>query len=499
MSSQNKSKNLIKLALVATTLTANIAPIITVAIPSAQAVSVTAKRADDFIDSVCVNTKLSYDPTPYVKQFNTVKQKLIEMGVRHIRDGGTTRDWVFDRYKELAAEGIKTNYVMTPNSGVAPNSSYWVKGDYFQIRDLIKNKIGTDVIDSVEIANEIDLNYSQLYWRNSSEPLNNNPASSLYWVKYITSLTKDTWNTLKSDPATKHIKVIGPSLGITYDRKAKSPLPDLSAVVDWGNFHPYPFAGNPYTSPTAYGTLNKYYYDGNFPSIVVDEVPIAFDLYSPPFGSKPMAATETGYFTNTNRIKGIDETVHGKYMPRLFLEYFRKGIARTCSYEFMDSRTSSPTSTGAEGHFGLLRNDLTPKPAYTAVKNLIARLQDAGSNAKTFTPGALDYTLTVTPQGDYTRTKYVHSLLLQKSTKLYYLVLWHEISNNDITVKPARVVANIPTMPTTITVNTPLSKSVVMVSTFDDKGNRTETARSMNNNTLTVGVTDKVTIVKITP
>ncbi len=493
MRSQKKLNKLIKLALVATTLTAsNIAPIVAGAIPSAQAVSVTAQRADSFVDSICVNTHLGYDDTPYVSQYNTVKQKLVELGVRHIRDGDT-KGFVIDRFKELAAAGIKTTYIMNPTAGVAPNSSYWVKGDYYQINDFIKNRVGTNVIDAVEVGNEIDLNYNDYYWSNNDNArLNDDPNSSLYWVSYIRSLTKDTWDAIKSDPATAGIKVIGPSLGRTYDYGNKSPLGDLSNVVDWGNFHPYPFGGNPFNYPFAYDTLAKYYSDGNFPSVNMDESPYAFDVYASPFGSKPMAATETGYYT-TSAYKGISEKVHGKYMPRLFLEYFRKGVARTCSYEFLNEWNQSDNS---EANYGLLRNDMSAKPAYTALKNLIVRLGDSATNAKTFTPTALDYTLTVTPPNDYNRTQYVHSLLLQKATGVFYLVLWHEISNNDITTTPTRTI-DPPAMPTKVTLNTPIRSA--MHSIWDDAGNRTEKSIAISNKTISVNVTDKVTILKLTP
>ncbi len=203
-------------------------------------------------------------------------------------------------------------------------------------------------------------------------------------------------------------------------------------------------------------------------------------------------STETGYFT-TNTDKGISETVHGKYMPRLFLEYFRKGIARTCSYEFLDQWNQSDNP---EANFGLLRNDLTPKPAYTALKNLIVRLGDPAPNAKTFTPTALDYTLTVTPPKNYNRTQFVHSLLLQKASGIFYLVLWHEISNSDITTTPTRTIEP-PAMSTKITLNTPISYA--KQSTWDDAGNRTEKQAAISNKTISINVTDKVTILKLTP
>jgi hypothetical protein len=484
MRSLKKLNQLVKL-----TLTTSI---IASTIPSAQAAPVTAQRADAFIDSICVNTHFTYLNTPYGSQYNTTKQKLAELGVRHIREGGTGTSYAA-KLKELAALGIKTTYVMNPLNGVAPNSSYWVEGKYYQINDLIKNHIGTNVIDAVEIANEIDLNYSKFYWhKGDTDKLNNTSTSPLYWVNYIRSLTKDTWNAIKSDPATAGIKVIGPSLGGSYDYGRKSPLGDLSNVVDWGNFHPYPFGGNPYNDPFAYGTLDKYYWYGNFPSIQIDEYPLDFDVLGVPYGKKPMSATETGYFT-TNTSRGISEKVHGRYMPRVFLEFFRKGIVRTCSYEFLDEWNQS---TNPEANFGLLRSNMSAKPAYTALKNVIARLQDPGESAKTFTPEALDYTLIVTPPSGYNRTQYVHSLLLQKTNGSFYLVLWHEISNSDNSVTPTRIV-DPPTMPTKVNLNTPISSASIF--TLDDAGNKTEADIVISNKTISVGVTDKVMILKLTP
>ena len=91
----------------------------------------------------------------------------------------------------------------------------------------------------------------------------------------------------------------------------------------------------------------------------------------------------------------MSEAAHAKYMPRLFCEYFRKGIARAYSYEFIDE-FEDKALTNREAHFGLLRRDGTPKPAYTAVKNLIAVLQEKGVPTG-FKPDVLNYRLQISP------------------------------------------------------------------------------------------------------
>jgi len=487
--SKQLSPRLIHFTLFAATLiSTTVAPILNGLIPAAEATPETAKSADSFVDSMVVNLHLQYYNTPY-GNYSNVKQKLVALGIRHIRDGGSSDDFI-TKIKDLAASGIKTNYLLSPAAGVAPNSSYWVQPPGYTINDFVKNKVGSNAIDSVEILNEIDLFYYNYTWHpNDTDNVNNDPNSPLYWKPYVESITKDTWTALKSDPATADIKVIGPSLGLTYYYGSPSPLDDLSGYVDFGNFHPYPGGGNSFNYPFSYDTIDKYYWQGNFPSVNIDEYPFAFDIYAPPFGSKSMWATETGYHTSA-ATKGISEKMQGKYMPRIFLEYFRLGIARTFSYELIDE---SVDSNNPEANYGLLHNDLTPKPAYTALKNLIQVLKNQGSS---FTPGSLDYTLTFNSPAGYERTQYVHHLLLQKRSGIFYLVLWHEISDGDISNTPVREISP-PAIPTTLMFNQAISKASVY--SLNDSGNMSKAVAAISNNTLNLNVTDKVTIVEIKP
>jgi hypothetical protein len=135
-----------------------------------------------------------------------------------------------------------------------------------------------------------------------------------------------------------------------------------------------------------------------------------------------MVATETGYFTG-DAARSISLETQAKYIPRLLAEYFRHGIAKTYLYDFIDDGTDPANS---EDNYGLITYGLTPKPAYRALRSLLALLKDRGPS---FAPVPLQYTLTVQTKGSYTRINYVHDLLLQKSNGTYYLLLWHEISS----------------------------------------------------------------------
>ena len=273
----------------------------------------TARTTESFVDSIGVCTHWSYGDTPYGFEYAKVKKALVDSGIRHIRDG------FHGHIDELARLGIQSTVVAEPDAG-SPT----------QLRDKIKavnQKV--QAVDAVEGPNEPDL-----FWVK-----NKKTYQGKGFPEGVLLFQKDLYTTLKSDPATKNVTVIGPALGKTYDPGGGSPSPFTSGLltdsVDWGNFHPYP-GGNPFSVPFSYGTLSKYYWSGTFPSANLDEFPYALNTYRPAFAPKPMCATETGYSTYYD---GQSEFVHAKYMPRLFAEYFRLGISAPIR---MSSSTSSP-------------------------------------------------------------------------------------------------------------------------------------------------------------
>jgi hypothetical protein len=402
------------------------------ALSTAAVATETARSTESFVDSIGVCTHWGYSDTPYGYAYDKVKQALVASGIRHLRDGFHTH------IEELAGLGVQTTVVAEPDSASPA-----------ELRDKIKaanrKLIG---VDAVEGPNEPDLFWVQ----------NKKTYQGKGFPEGVVQFQKDLYATLKADPATAKLTVIGPSLGKTYDPGGGSPNPLakglLTDSVDWGNFHPYP-GGNPFSVPFPYGTLEKYYWFGTFPSANLDEFPYALNTYSPPFAPKPMCATETGYSTFRD---GQSEAVQAKYMPRLFAEYFRLGMRRAYAYEFIDE-FADPAGTNREAHFGLLRRDLTPKPAYNALRNLIQILAEPGgeqNSRQNFKPSTLDFKLDVKPAGEYNKTQFVHHLLLQKSNGDFYLLLWHEISNEDASAHPHRQIAP-PDMPVTVTVNTHLN------------------------------------------
>lgn len=445
-----------------------------------------ARRAYEFTDSVGVCTHWGYPDTPYGSRFGELKDLLVQSGIRHVRDG------LHARLHDLAHVGIHTTVVMEP------------KGADVTMAQLVEElrAFNTDgvmpPVEAVEGPNEPELFWSRYHpdgYKGQGFP--EGPIAFL----------KDLHAAIKADPDLRHITVLGIALGTTLTpAHPDNPLGnhgELADHVDWGNFHPYP-SGNAFNYPMPYDTIQRYYWDSTFPSLPIEgwkDVVTPWSIYhQAPYAPRPMAATETGYSTLAN---GIPESVVGKYIPRLFLEFFRKGIQRTFVYELVDE-WDDPANR--EANFGLLRHDLSPKPSFTALRNLLRLLQDGPTS---FEPGTVEMDLVVQPVtvkastvrangGDvdvvYDRVEYVRHMVLAKSTGERFIILWHDISNADHSSQPP-VELTPPDMPAVLTVRG--SYQGVRIHRFTEAGEvETSTSPSL---TLNLLVPDRPLVVELVP
>jgi hypothetical protein len=354
---------------------------------AAQAEWYAAREADAFVDSVGVNTHLHYQGTPYDYAFDTViKPKLLASGIRHVRDGAYTyrgvgaQSFYYQRCRQLAAAGIRFDLL------TAIQTAATAATDYGKLPEVERWCAGA--VESFEGANEPDVQSI--------------PPGYPDWVTQTVQGQRALYAAVTSSPQTAGVAVLGPS--VTWWPDA---VGDLSANLDYGTWHPYPGGTCP-TCGDVYGqTLDTF-----------------LPAYSAPSGGKPMVASESGYNNAVNAAGGghrpVSELAAGAYLPRLLLEYFNHGIARTYLYELIDVR-ADPAADQPDANFGLLRNDGSEKPAYRAVQSLLWLLDDPGPS---FAPQALDYTLS----GD---TDSVHQTLLQKRDGRFFLALWLERSSYD--------------------------------------------------------------------
>lgn len=325
------------------------------------------RAADAFVHSIGVNTHLGYSDTIYRRYDDVIRPRLAELGVRQIRDGlRADRKDVIRKLNDLATLGIRSDLLLAPEEAVG----------------IVKAARAS--VLAVEGQNEPDTHPD---W----EPNARARQSAIY-------------RAVKGDPETAAIPVL--VSGMANTRDAPGRLGPLVDALDLGNTHCYPGGLAPAGSGGWGISLTR-----------------ALDEAHKVCGTKPLVATETGYHNRTAERghPGVSETATAKYIPRLLLEYFDRGIVRTYLYEFADER-SDPEMKDMEQHFGLIRVDGAPKPAFVTLRNLIAVLRDPGP---AFAPNDFAFTL----EGD---TKDMRHLLLARRDGAFDLAVWLEVPSYDV-------------------------------------------------------------------
>ena len=214
--------------------------------------------------------------------------------------------------------------------------------------------------------------------------------------------------------------------------------------------------------------------DSNTPPHYYGSLDYDFDMSAIIGPGTPIVQTETGYVVNNTVSQNvISEATEAVYEPRLLLHSWNKGIKRTYIYELMED----PSSTAG---IGLLRSDMTPRPAFTAISSLMSLLADSSGS---FPLQTLNYTLTGNTTG-------VETTLLQKKDGSFWLALWLNGSIWDVNALKAT-----PLAPQTATLAILDGHTVHNAWTFDNTGNAT--SQVLSSMTLTFPVTSTITLLKI--
>ena len=427
-------------------LTFGIAALIWVitAIPRITSQGVPAISADSFVESIGVNAHWS-DPDVYTHNYTGLKAKLGESGIRYVRDGTHQANYTTanDLYHSF---GIRTNVV----TGRRPTSPYPAPLDPSKI-DLELNEIKTNAliaVASLEAPNEYDLEH----------------GSDTDWVRTIQNFSSLLYIKVKADESLRHLPVIGPSL---TSEPAYEAVGNLDQYIDYANLHLYQWRrwpGNNGSGDSGYGSITWF----------LDHQA----RHQSPSG-KPVQATEAGY-NNLILKGGISEEAEGKYTIRMFAEFFRRGIVRTFKYELVNE----DNKRGTEGIYGLLRGDLSEKPAFRAVKNLITILTDKGPD---FVPGTLDYLL----NGSINNTR---QILLQKRNYDFYLIVWLEVPSWDMTTS---IDLYPPPQEVVFTLANIYNISSATLYAFNNSADVDTSVLSITNSQVKLNVTDKISILKL--
>jgi hypothetical protein len=331
----------------------------------------TPVSANTIAESVGVNIHLHYSDTVY-GNFPLIRSLLIDMGVRHTRDGLVDSSWsqYYQRHIELGRLGIKCLFITSPSQSNALLTSW--------------PKRVPGAFEGYEAPNEYDL------------------SADHNWAATLNSFVPRLYSAVKSNPATASFPVVGPSLTQTA---SYAQVAGLQRYVDFDNMHNYFGGRNPGTPGWGEGGYGSITYDINNEQLA--------------WPGKPIMTTETGYITDTANSQGIPEPVEAKYAPRVILEQALHGIVRTYFYELIDEGTPNAANTVP---YGLARTDGSHKPAFTALKNLIAMLADPGPEDL---PPNLDFSMVGGSSN-------VHHLLMAKRDGSYYLAFWLEEQDYDV-------------------------------------------------------------------
>ena len=378
-----------------------------------------------FTDSVGVNLHLAFAGTIYQTQFPQIMQSMVALGITHYRDGLNqyAQPFQYQNAEALGKAGMKADWLMDiHNSASIINSAY---------------ANAPDTTAGFEGPNEDDADV----------------GSNLSTFMQLLS------QTVQGNPATAAMPIIGPSFVQVSSFATQG---SLSTLINSGNMHDYFGAFNPETGP--YG--GAFYNCGGYGSIR-----FSICLAQMLGVGEPTTSTETGYQSGT----GLSDAIIGRYELRTLFEGLSLGVPRTYIYEMIDD---------ASGNWGLLTANFSPRPAYTAIQNVLALLNDV----KFSQPGKLNYSLAG-------QTQNVNQVLLQKSNGTFYLAIWLAVPSADPS-NPSTTY-NVAPQNVTLTTNTPIVSTTTYV--LDDGGNMTSTTGELTNGSMPVLVTDRITLVALSP
>lgn len=348
---------------------------------------VQAGKADDVVESFGAATHFAWGDSVYTTKFAGIRDAMQELGIRYYRSDASNLNSQYQKIQSLNGIGMKgvfevQEYVAGYHSQLKAGTAAGI------LNELVAQ--GTAGIYAVEGPNEYDHSHRAT------------------WASELRAYQTEIYNHVKANPAKfGNILVSGPSLVTGASSPASSnALGNISNLVDIGTHHHYECCGRPIDDSTAadHALLSN----GNY-------------------GGKPILYTETGVCTNrgaggNSTAMCVSKRAQAKYILRSFLDKYRINPRnKSFVYEFIDQGT---TNGNAAWEWGIVENNLTRKPAFYALKNLIAILEDKGNT--NFTPGRLSYEVT----GGNANLRQV---LVQKKDGRYYLMLWQVTSSFNAT------------------------------------------------------------------
>ncbi|MCI0466045.1 MAG: glycosyl hydrolase [Beijerinckiaceae bacterium] len=359
-----------------------------------------AVRANDFLNSIGVNTHISHgiDHPPLVIP------ALKYLGIRNIRDGGNRIPELIGIYQ---ATGAKV--CLLPWNG---NVDWSIK--------KLEKLAAAGALLAAEGPNEPN-NFPVTYLGQKSGY--DTTFLPVAWFQ------RDLYSAVKSHPYLRNYPVFHSSEAggaepdnvglqfLTIPNGAGTTMPAGTKYADYANVHNYIIA-NGFTKPVnnnAWGAAapgaSEGPYDGLYweYSVTWHKRFAGYSLSQLPGVRR--VSTETGWFTKGTY--AITEDQQGKLYLNVYLAQYKRGWSYTFIYMLRDDVY--------QGYWGFVRPDYAPKLSGIYLHNFTTILADKGS----IPPEALNYSIPGQPAT-------VHDLLLQKSNRAFELAVWNErVSGSD--------------------------------------------------------------------
>jgi hypothetical protein len=329
-----------------------------------------AETVQSFLDSLGVNTHQDQ----YEAHAPTALGKLQYIGVRNVRDHSpttATQAW----FTTLASSGIRFTLV-----------------DYNSDPAVVIERaklVGISALDAIEGKNEINnFGFSfNGFFCDSGTPNICGGAAADVQSKLNTAV--------RADSSLNSVLVYDLTAGSTSMHAPAHGLTALTGRGDKGNVHVYPGIAQPQVQIASLMGLE---YNGLLATQGV--------------------VTESGYKSDVvgTRPEAVGPSAQAVLGINMWLDGYRYGYRRTFLYTLSDANGQTLDL------YGLYSGNGTPKPLAHAAHNLTTILQDSGSPISN--TGSLAWSTTPTFAGS--------SILLQKSTGVFYLILWKEPPAADV-------------------------------------------------------------------
>jgi len=358
-------------------------------------------RCADFLDTLAVNTHISYTDGQY-GDVEGVLRALRYVRLRHVRDSPPHPEidatWR-GHYDRAARAGLHFNFGVDAQKPPAHMIEV--------CRNFVRRHPNVEF--TIEGPNEVN------NWPVTFEGRKGDEAA----VAYQAAL----YRLVKETPELRGHTVIS-ATGML-----------LASDGDWANYHSYPW-------------------NGEQPFVTLEREQ---KKQTEAMSGRPVVLTETGYYTLPNDTKawgGVDEATQAKLILNLYMDALRLGALRTYVYQLLDAYPD-PEGKDPEHHFGLFRLDGSPKPSATAIRNLVGAVDDPAPNARRFAPTPLAHAIEGMPADGA-------SLLLAHASGEHRLILWNgsQVWNKEarraVTPEPVRVRVRLTERPRRVELHDPL-------------------------------------------